>query len=57
MRFVFERMKLVVEPSGVAALAALLHGRIPALHGKRVGVIISGGNVEPARFATECPAP
>ena len=57
MRFVFERMKLVVEPSGVAALAALLYGRIPALRDKRVGVIISGGNVEPARFASEYRAP
>jgi threonine dehydratase len=46
-----------VEPSGVAALAALLHGRIPGVAGKRIGVIISGGNVEPARFATECRAP
>ncbi|MGA7354685.1 MAG: threo-3-hydroxy-L-aspartate ammonia-lyase [Candidatus Cybelea sp.] len=57
MRFVFERMKLVVEPSGAAALAALLHGCIPALRGKRVGAIISGGNVEPARFASECQVP
>jgi threo-3-hydroxy-L-aspartate ammonia-lyase len=50
MRFVFERMKLVVEPSGVAALAALLHGRIPALAGKRVGAIVSGGNIDPVRY-------
>jgi threonine dehydratase len=51
MRFAFERMKLVIEPSGAAALAALLHERIPGLAGKRVGAIVSGGNVDPARYA------
>jgi threonine dehydratase len=49
--FAFERMKLVIEPSGAAAIAALLHGRIPNLAGKRIGVIISGGNADPARFS------
>lgn len=52
MRFVFERMKLVLEPSGAAAIAALLFERIPNVAGKRVGVIISGGNVDRARFAS-----
>ena len=51
MRFAFERMKLVIEPSGAAALAALLHHRIPELAGKRVGAIVSGGNIDPARYA------
>jgi threonine dehydratase len=51
MRFVFERMKIVVEPSGASALAALLSGRVDA-DGRRVGVTISGGNVDVARFAT-----
>jgi threonine dehydratase len=51
MRFAFERMKLVVEPSGVAALAALLQRRIPDLRGKRIGAILSGGNIDPARYA------
>jgi threo-3-hydroxy-L-aspartate ammonia-lyase len=51
MRFAFERMKLVVEPSGGAALAALLQGRIPGVAGKRVGAIVSGGNVDPVRYA------
>ena len=51
MRFAFERLKLVVEPSGASALAAVLSGVIPA-RGKRVGIIISGGNVDAARFAT-----
>jgi threonine dehydratase len=53
MRFAFERMKLVLEPSGAAGLAALLARRIP-LSGKRVGVIFSGGNVDAARFAALC---
>jgi threo-3-hydroxy-L-aspartate ammonia-lyase len=52
MRFAFERMKLVVEPSGAAALAALIHRRIPGLVGKRAGVVISGGNIDPARYAS-----
>jgi threonine dehydratase len=51
MRFLFERVKLVVEPSGACALAALLAGRVD-LHGaRRVGVVLSGGNVDAARFA------
>jgi threo-3-hydroxy-L-aspartate ammonia-lyase len=50
--FAFERMKLVIEPSGAAAIAALLQHRIPDVAGKRVGLIISGGNADPSRFAT-----
>ncbi len=50
MRFLFERMKTVAEPSGACALAALLAGRVEAA-GLRVGVTISGGNVSAARFA------
>ncbi|WP_181771316.1 pyridoxal-phosphate dependent enzyme [Amycolatopsis pittospori] len=49
MRFAFERLKLVIEPSGATGLAALLSGAVPA--SGRVGVIISGGNVSPERFA------
>jgi threonine dehydratase len=45
MRFVWERMKLVVEPTGVLGLAAALSGRVPVA-GRRVGVILSGGNVD-----------
>ena len=48
MRFVWERMKLIVEPTGVLGLAALLSGRIAA-EGARVGVILSGGNVDMAQ--------
>jgi threo-3-hydroxy-L-aspartate ammonia-lyase len=50
MRFAFERMKMVFEPSGAAGIAALLERRIPGLIGKRVGVVISGGNVDSATF-------
>ena len=45
MRLVYERMKLVVEPSGVIPLAALLKNKT-LFSGKRVGIIFSGGNVE-----------
>ncbi len=45
MRFVWERMKLVVEPTGVLALAAAMHGKVEVA-GRRVGVILSGGNVD-----------
>jgi threo-3-hydroxy-L-aspartate ammonia-lyase len=44
MRFCFERLKLVVEPSGACALAALLAGRVD-VGGRRVGVVLSGGNI------------
>lgn len=50
MRFAFERLKLVLEPSGAAALAALLSNLLQSA-GKRVGVIISGGNVDAVRYA------
>jgi threonine dehydratase len=50
MAFLFSRMKLVVEPGGSAAAAALLAGRVPGIAGRRVGVVLSGGNVDPARF-------
>ena len=48
MRFLFERLKLVVEPSGAAGVAALLAGKIG---GDRIGVVLSGGNVGAERFA------
>jgi threonine dehydratase len=50
MAFLFDRLKIVTEPSGAIAVAALLAGRIDA-DGGRVGVVISGGNVGVARFA------
>jgi threonine dehydratase len=45
MRLVWERMKLVIEPSAAVPLAALLEGAVD-LKGKRVGIILSGGNVD-----------
>ncbi|WP_327293809.1 MULTISPECIES: pyridoxal-phosphate dependent enzyme [unclassified Streptomyces] len=53
MRFAFERLKIVIEPSGATGLAALLAGRVDRLP-QRVGVIISGGNIGARRFAEIC---
>ena len=53
MRFAFERLKIVVEPSGATPLAALLAGRAGPLSG-RVGMIVSGGNIDSERFALLC---
>ena len=50
MRFFAERMKMVVEPTGCLAAAALMEGAVD-LKGQRVGVIISGGNVDLAAYA------
>jgi threonine dehydratase len=50
MRFFAERMKLVVEPTGALAAAAAFTGAVPVA-GKRVGVIVSGGNLDLARYA------
>jgi threonine dehydratase len=49
MRFAFERLKIVVEPAGAVALAPLLR-REARLAGKKVGVIITGGNADLSRF-------
>jgi threonine dehydratase len=50
MRFAFERLKLVLEPSGASALAALLFGKVD-VRDARVGVTLSGGNVDADTFA------
>lgn len=49
MRFAFERLKIVLEPSGATPLAALLAGRVDRLP-RRVGLIASGGNIDVDRF-------
>ena len=50
MSVLFTRMKLVVEAGGTAGFAALLAGKVPDAAGKRVGVVLSGGNVDPEQF-------
>ena len=45
MRFVWERLKIIIEPSSAVAVAPVLTGQVP-IRGLRVGIILSGGNVE-----------
>lgn len=49
--FAFKYLKLVVEPGGAAALAAVYHRKINA-EGRTIGLTLSGGNIDPALFAT-----
>ena len=49
MRFYAERMKLVVEPTGCLSLAGARHGGVD-LRGQRVGILVSGGNIDLARY-------
>ena len=48
MRFVFDRMKLVIEPSGAVGIAAFREGLVEA---PSIGIVISGGNVDAQRFS------
>ena len=50
MRFAFEELKLVVEPGGAVGLAALLSGRFQPEGEGAIGVVLSGGNVDPEWF-------
>lgn len=50
MKFFATRMKLIVEPTGCLAAAAALHRKIDTT-GKRIGILVSGGNVDLARFS------
>ncbi|HEY2736783.1 MAG TPA: pyridoxal-phosphate dependent enzyme [Thermoanaerobaculia bacterium] len=50
MALLATRLKVVVEPGGAAAFAALLHGKVPDTAGRRVGIVLSGGNVDLDRF-------
>jgi threonine dehydratase len=50
LRFVLTRMKLLVEPSGIAAAAAVMFKKLPA-DVERVGVVLSGGNIDPDLLA------
>lgn len=47
VRFLVQRMKLVVEPTGAIPAAMLFSGRLGDIRGKRVGMVVSGGNVDP----------
>ena len=54
MVFAFERMKMVVEPAGALAMAGAMRvarERPEELRGRRVGIVVSGGNIDAARFA------
>jgi threonine dehydratase len=56
VRFVLLRCKLLAEPTGAVPVAAVLGGKLPRSAGARVGVVVSGGNVDPetlARLLTE----
>jgi len=46
MLFLWERMKIVVEPTGVLGAAGLFESKLRVAPGSRVGVILSGGNVD-----------
>ncbi len=49
MRLVWERMKIIIEPSSAVPVAAAISGKLD-LSGRRVGIVLSGGNVDLARF-------
>jgi threonine dehydratase len=51
MALLATRLKIIVEPGGAAAFAALLHGKVPDTAGRKVGIVLSGGNVDLDRFA------
>lgn len=51
VRFLLLRCKILVEPTGAVAAAAVLTGKLPMPKGSRVGVVLSGGNIDPALLA------
>jgi threonine dehydratase len=51
VRFLLLRSKLLVEPTGAVPAAALLAGKLPMPGGSKVGVVLSGGNIDPALLA------
>lgn len=51
MRYGFNMLKLVVEPGGVVGLAALLAGKVEGIEGRTIGLVLSGGNVDPDLFS------
>jgi threo-3-hydroxy-L-aspartate ammonia-lyase len=57
VRFLLLRVKILVEPTGAVPVAALLAGKLPHAEGARVGVVLSGGNVDPTTLADILTAP
>ena len=57
MRAAFRHLKIVAEPGGAAALAAALSRMPGEMKGTRVGVLVTGGNVDAAEFAPVISAP
>ncbi len=51
VRFLLLRAKILAEPTGAVAAAALLAGKLPIARGARVGVVVSGGNIDPETLA------
>ena len=51
VRFLLLRCKLLVEPTGAVSAAAVLSGRVPVPAGSRIGVLLSGGNIDPGLLA------
>jgi threonine dehydratase len=51
VRFLLLRCKILVEPTGAVPAAAVLTGKLPMPRGSRVGVVLSGGNIDPALLA------
>lgn len=49
IRFAYEHLKLVIEPGGAVALAAILHQKLPAQYNS-VGIIVTGGNIDVEQF-------
>ncbi len=50
-RLLWEQMRLIAEPGGATAFAALLSGRFVPPPGARVGIVVCGGNTDPAKVA------
>jgi threonine dehydratase len=53
VRLLFRSAKLVVEPAGAAALAALMYPLRARLDGQRVGLVVCGANIDPETFARQ----
>jgi threonine dehydratase len=50
-RLLWDRLRVLAEPGGATALAGLLSGQHAVRAGERIGVVVCGGNMDPARFA------